>query len=84
MTTSFPNISQPDAKQATIPRQQRPITPRVIAGEYKRSTIRAFLGALALGFFCAEMYRRYHTIPHIQRRTEYYRRLGVEFKSIID
>jgi hypothetical protein len=65
-------------------RKERAFAPRVIVGEYKRNTIRAFFGALTLGIFCAEMYRRYHTIPHIERRTEYYRRLGVEFKSIID
>lgn len=57
--------------------------PPIISGMLRKNVITMMILALVPGIVCAELYRRYHTIPHIQRRTEYYRRLGVEFKSII-
>lgn len=56
----------------------------IIVGTFRRGVLRALVAALGLGFTAAELYRRYHTIPHIERRTEYYRRMGIEFKRIVD
>jgi hypothetical protein len=56
----------------------------IIVGTFRRGVIGVVAAALGVGFVAAEFYRRYHTIPHIQRRTEYYRRLGIEFKPIVD
>jgi hypothetical protein len=56
----------------------------IIAGEFQKTAVRMVVGGSLLGVAMAEAYRRLHTEPHKRRRTEYYRRLGVEFKSIVD
>jgi hypothetical protein len=56
----------------------------IIVGTFKRNLIAAGAFSLGLVFIFAELYRRYHTIPHRARRTEYYRRLGITWKPIVD
>lgn len=58
--------------------------PRILAGELKREIVTMLTTGVVAGVTMAELFRRYHTEPHKQQRTEYYRRLGIEFKSIID
>ena len=56
----------------------------IIVGMFRNGVVSALATAIGVGIFAAELYRRYHTKPHIERRTEYYRRMGIEFKSIVD
>jgi hypothetical protein len=59
------------------------LRPPIYENQLRNWLIRKLLIGGTAGLILAEGYRRFYTIPHIQRRTEYYEKLGVRWKSIV-
>lgn len=60
-----------------------PNRPPVLEHQLRNWLLRRMAIGTAAAFILAEAYYRLHTVPHIQRRTEYYESLGVRWKSIV-